>query len=135
MTETTSGIATPSDKVSSFLGRMHPMTRFLIVVAILELAATLVESVTLISRQTGSSVPLGELVALQVKSVSYALTFFGSAASVEFLFRIWDELKRGGPGVSRSAPGSFRQGRFAVVLRRQVGVGVDLDLARTGLVG
>ncbi len=82
-----------SDRLGSFFGRLHPMTRFLLVVCVLHLAATLVGAISYvggIGRQ-----PLGVvLIAEQARSVAYSLTYIGGAASVEFLFRIWDELKR-----------------------------------------
>jgi hypothetical protein len=82
----------PSDKLGSFFGRLHPMTRFLVVTVILYIAASLVGQIFPSSRFDGA--PLAIRISSWISSLAYGLTLFGGAATVEFLFRIWDELKR-----------------------------------------
>jgi hypothetical protein len=87
---------TPSESTFALIRRLHPMTRFLILVALLHLAATLVEAMIQLTHPSAAwaAVSLGQQLAVQVRAVTYSLTLLGGAASVEFLFRIWDELKR-----------------------------------------
>jgi len=86
-----------SDRLGGFLGRLHPVTQLLVVAAAVHLIATLVAagfnlaspSVSLQSR------PLGLRLAEHVRSICYSLALFGTPATVEFLFRIWNELRLG----------------------------------------
>jgi amino acid transporter len=82
-----------SDRLGSFFGRLHPITRFLLVVCVLHLIATLAVVVAHLPSYGGQ--PMRSIIiAEDMRSVAYSLTYIGGAASVEFLFRIWDELKR-----------------------------------------
>jgi hypothetical protein len=87
--------ASGSERVGGFLGGLHPITRFLVAIAVLHLVATIYTVAAglmepLLSSHPG---PLGSRLAEHARSIAYSLGFFGSAASVEFLFRIWSELK------------------------------------------
>jgi hypothetical protein len=96
MTEMVEGQPAGSDRTLSEFRRLHPMTKFLVVVTLLYLMATIMTSISYVVHPSPSwaAAPLSEHLALEAKSIAYALTLFGGAASVEFLFRIWDELKR-----------------------------------------
>jgi hypothetical protein len=66
-----------------------------VVAGIIHLIGDLLNIVTVIAKTTqlgyGAGVPL-ETVANWLGALGYSLTFFGSAAMVEFLVRIWREV-------------------------------------------
>jgi hypothetical protein len=88
----------PSDKLGSLLGRLHPMTRFLVVAVILYIAASVVREIYPTPHRYDEA-PLALKLTTWISALAYGLTLFAGPATVEFLFRIWDELKRARTGL------------------------------------
>jgi hypothetical protein len=76
--------------------KLHPVTWVVIGAAIAHLAGDLLSALVIYHRyvQAESGVSLAEVVATIVHALSYSTLFFGTAAMVEFLFRIWGELRQ-----------------------------------------
>jgi hypothetical protein len=91
MSDNLPGDASGSERVGGLFRRLHPVTRFLVGIAVLHLGATLF---TVGAGLMNPELPAtGGRLAEYARSIAYSLAFFGSAATVEFLFRIWSELK------------------------------------------
>ena len=101
MTEPTTPLTapSPSENLFGFFRRLHPMTRFLIAVTIVRLIADLIVSFSEYSGPRADfAVQQGlagivYILAAQTRNLTYSLAFLGSAATIEFMFRIWEELK------------------------------------------
>jgi hypothetical protein len=87
-----------SQSLIAFFRRLHPMTRFIVAVAVLHMAAEIV----IVWGDIASAWPSLDpemrrakllLFAQAIRSLSYPVLDLGTAATVEFLFRIWEELK------------------------------------------
>ncbi len=81
--------------------RLHKVTWLVVLAAALHLAGDTVLAISSLQRYfaggvtlAGRATTLAEVLAGIVHAYSYSLLFFGTAASVEFLFRIWDEVRR-----------------------------------------
>ncbi len=78
--------------------RLHPLTWLMILAALLHLAGDLVISIVhlanVFDRMGVRPQPLAIVLADIAHMFGYSLAFFGTAAMVEFLHRIWDELRR-----------------------------------------
>lgn len=92
----------PSDRLAESSGRVlvasrgwHPITKLIVLAGMIHLLGDIINVVTTIAKglQVGywTGVPL-ETVAAWLGTFGYSLTFFGTAASVEFLARIWREV-------------------------------------------
>lgn len=88
--------ASPSEFVLGFMRRLHPMTRFVVTVAVLHFTA----EAFIVWGQFGRIENYGErpldklLVAGEaLRNLIYPVLDLGTAATIEFLFRIWEELK------------------------------------------
>lgn len=85
----------PADRVAGFFGRLHPVTRIVAAAAIVSLFGDIVQLIGVISAlQQGSALaPLSQSISTFLNSLGYSIGFIGGAASVEYLFRIWREVK------------------------------------------
>jgi hypothetical protein len=97
-------LRSPSEAMRGWLStqRLHWMTWLLILAGALHLAADIVTSIADVARfftdqGYGSVAAPGrsgaEVVAATAARIGYSLEFFGTAAIVEFLARIWAELQ------------------------------------------
>ncbi|HEY5409864.1 MAG TPA: hypothetical protein VIJ94_03965 [Caulobacteraceae bacterium] len=75
--------------------RWHPVTWLLVIAGLLHLVGDIVMGAVLLTpgASGGSVKPLAENLAEILHMVGYSLLFFGTAATVEYLFRIWGELR------------------------------------------
>ncbi len=75
-------------------GGLHPVTRLVIVAALIQFLGVLLTGAATVLKQLqgGYGAVSLEAVAGVLSSTGYALTLFGGAATVEFLFRIWREV-------------------------------------------
>lgn len=95
----------PADRAAGFLGRLHPVTRVVAAAAIVSFCGDLMQVIGVVSAlaQGSAAQPLIPSIGALLTSVAYSLSFIGAAASVEYLFRIWREVRlmreRGGPNV------------------------------------
>ena len=88
----------PAERVGVLLGRLHPITRLIIAAGVLHLCGDLLAGVVSLLQyrdltMSGSEASLARVLADIAHSVAYGLSFFGTAATVEFLVRIWAEVK------------------------------------------
>ncbi len=88
----------PAERVGALLGRLHPITRLIIAAGVLHLCGDLLAGVTnlLQYRQiamTGGEGSLARVLSDIAHGVAYGLSFFGTAATVEYLVRIWAEVR------------------------------------------
>jgi hypothetical protein len=92
----------PSDRLAEQSGqlltaskRWHPITRLVVLAGVIHLVGDAFNIATVTAKTIqagyGAAVPL-ETVSNWLGAVGYSLTFFGSAAMVEFLVRIWREV-------------------------------------------
>jgi hypothetical protein len=103
--EPNAGSRTPSEKLGVVLGRLHWVTRLLLLAAAVHLVGD-IPTVTLFLKKARfggdeASWALGQAV----QAIGYSLTFIGGAASFEYLVLIWRELKLIRAAVDRSRPG------------------------------
>ncbi len=88
-------LAAETQRAVGGFGGLHLATKIVVVAALIHLLGDLIKagSVLMNPAQTDywSSVPL-ETVAGVLSALGYSLSFFGGAATVEFLFRIWREV-------------------------------------------
>jgi hypothetical protein len=98
MTEPNPIAPSASESLFGFLRRLHPMTRFIIAVAVLHLAG----EAAVVWRDLSHFNSYGEpgvnrldifVVAQEMRLLSLPFLDLGTAATIEFLFRIWEELK------------------------------------------
>lgn len=84
----------PADRATSFLGRLHPVTRVVVAAAIVSLCGDLLQAVGVIATlaQGAAAQPLIPSIGGLLTSFGYSISFIGAAASVEYLFRIWREI-------------------------------------------
>ena len=80
--------------------KLHRVTWVIVLAALLHLAGDIVYAIDDLSQflatgatASGRATNLPLVLAGIARSFGYSLIFFGSAATVEFLFRIWDELR------------------------------------------
>jgi hypothetical protein len=91
-------LESPSETARAWLAtrRWHPMTWLVVIAGVIHLVGDLVLSISDIGRQLGGALPnkpWAEVLAGIAHMVGLSLSYFGTAATVEFLFRIWDELR------------------------------------------
>lgn len=84
-----------AERVTGFFGRLHPVTRIVAAATLISLCGDIMQLVGLVSAYQLGSVtqPLSASIATLLTSFAYSLGFIGSAASVEYLFRIWREVR------------------------------------------
>jgi hypothetical protein len=92
----------PSEKLAAWMKdlHLHPVTWLLVAVAVLRLGADTVDTIadmhsyfSLGLDARGRSTTAAEMWAGIAHAYGYSLALFGTAATVEFLFRIWRELR------------------------------------------
>ena len=92
----------PSESLAGWMSglHLHRLTWLIVIAALLHLAGDTVYAISDLSTflATGQSeahrdTTLALVLAGIARSYGYSLVFFGSAATIEFLFRIWDELR------------------------------------------
>jgi len=88
----------PAERIGVLLGRLHPITRLIVAAGVLHLCGDLLAgAMNLLQYRdmvlTGSEASLARVLADIAHGVAYGLSFFGTAATVEFLVRIWGEVK------------------------------------------
>ncbi len=100
--QNTMGSGSPAESLWSWLTslKLHRLTWVIVLAALLHLAADIVYAIddltqflTLGASTSGRGTNLALVLAGIARSFGYSLIFFGTAATVEFLFRIWDELR------------------------------------------
>lgn len=98
-----SALRSPSDALFGwiFSQQLHKVTWIVVIAAVLHLVGDTVLAISSLQRYfasgvtaTGRATSLAEVLAGIVHAYSYSLLFFGTAATVEFLFRIWEEMRR-----------------------------------------
>ena len=79
---------------------MHPITVVLILAGVLSLLGSLADVAGRVGQITqelkeglAPPIPIGDLAALALSRTASSLSYIGTAATVEYLFRIWEELK------------------------------------------
>lgn len=89
-------LAEGSRRSLATFSRLHPVTRLVIAGGLIHLIADLMMGLSGVLRYLAQGLPWQGLsienLAWVLNSVGYSLTFFGVAAAVEFLFRIWREV-------------------------------------------
>ncbi len=92
----------PSESLAHWLValNLHRVTWLIVLAALLHLAGDVVYAVDDLTQfltkhvtATGHDTTLPVVLAGIARTFGYSLVFFGTAATVEFLFRIWDELR------------------------------------------
>ena len=88
----------PAERLGVLLGRLHPITRLIIVAGVLHLCGDLLSGVVnlLQYRQMamgGGEASLARVLSDLAHNLAYGLSFFGTAATVEYLVRIWVEVR------------------------------------------
>ena len=88
----------PAERLGDLLGRLHPITRLVIAAGVLHLCGDALSAGVILVKHyqmslIGGDDSLGKAMADIAHSLAYGLGFFGSAASIEYLFRIWVEVK------------------------------------------
>jgi uncharacterized membrane protein len=84
-----------SERLGGFLRRLHPLTQLLVIAVLVHLAASLATAIATLAFPTLAQLnrPLSLRLAEQARAIAYSILLFGTAATVEFLFRIWSELR------------------------------------------
>lgn len=103
MSERRSELAdSPSDALSAWMSglHLHRLTWLIVIAALLHLVGDTVYAVSdfatfIHTGQTDTHRDTNLVLVLAgiARTYGYSLTFFGTAAIVEYLFRIWDELR------------------------------------------
>jgi len=88
----------PAERIGALFGQWHPITRLIVVAGLLHLCGDLLSGATNLLQyrdmvMMGSQASLARVLADIAHGVAYGLSFFGTAATVEFLVRIWAEVK------------------------------------------
>ncbi|KSB90381.1 hypothetical protein AS593_10605 [Caulobacter vibrioides] len=85
----------PADHTLAFIRRLHPVTRIVAAAGIVSLCGDLMQVVGIVSafQQGAATQPLGGAIASVLTSFGYTIGYVGAAATVEYLFRIWSEVK------------------------------------------
>lgn len=78
------------------LKTLHPVTRLAIAAGLIHMVGELLTALSLVMRNINAGyswagIPLESLAGV-LTSFGYSLSFFATAATVEFLFRIWREV-------------------------------------------
>lgn len=102
MTETETLPPTPSEKTTAALGRLHLVTRLLVLAAVLHLVGDLPFVWRFVTAVQAGSELTFDALSQMVQAIGYSLTFIGGAASFEYVVRIWRELKLIRAAVDRS---------------------------------
>jgi len=86
----------PADRSASFLRRLHPVTRLIIAAGLLHLCGDIAAVLHLLWLHQNSMASEGETIAQTfangAHALAYTVSFFGTAATVEYMFRIWQEV-------------------------------------------
>jgi hypothetical protein len=89
--------AAPADRSSAFLRRLHPVTRLIVAAGLLHLCGDVVGGLhALWLQQNALAVAeqgsIAQLFSDGAHALAYTISFFGTAATVEYLFRIRREV-------------------------------------------
>jgi uncharacterized membrane protein len=95
MSQNGASAGSDSERLSGFLRRLHPLTQLLVVAVLVHLAASVVTAIATLALPTFAqqNQPFVVRLAQQAHGITYSILLFGTAATVEFLFRIWSELR------------------------------------------
>jgi hypothetical protein len=98
MTQADTSLTTPSDRTGLLIGNLHPLTRWLAIVVLLHLAATLIVSTGTLMHPSPAwaAYPPIEHIAAEAKSVALSLSLFTGPAVIEILLRILARLSTNG---------------------------------------
>lgn len=88
----------PAERIGVLFRRWHPITRLIVVAGVLHLCGDVLAGIMNLLQyrdmvMVGSEASLARVLADIAHGVAYGLSFFGTAATVEFLVRIWAEVK------------------------------------------
>lgn len=85
----------PADHAFAFIRRLHPVTRIVAAAGLVSFCGDLMQLVGIVSAfQHGAAAqPMGATIAGVLTSLGYSIGYVGAAATVEYLFRIWREVK------------------------------------------
>lgn len=85
----------PAERATGFLSRLHPVTRIVVAAAIISFCGDLMQVISVVSllAQGAAAQPLIPSIGGLLTSIGYSLGYVGAAASVEYLFRIWREVR------------------------------------------
>jgi hypothetical protein len=89
--------AAPADRSLAFLRRLHPVTRLIVAAGLLHLCGDVAGGLhALWLRQNAMALAdqgsIIQMVSNGAHALAYTISFFGTAATVEYLFRIWREV-------------------------------------------
>jgi len=88
--------ASASERLLGFIRSLHPVTRVIVAAGLIYLFGDIFTGLAVLSRYQQAGAPLFgaplDTIAAVAHAVGYSLGFFGTAASVEYLFRIWREV-------------------------------------------
>lgn len=87
----------PADRSLASLRRLHPVTRLIVAAGLLHLCGDVVAAFyALWLHQNAMAVAehgsIVQMLSNGAHGLAYTIGFFGTAASVEYLFRIWREV-------------------------------------------
>lgn len=89
-------VAQASRRSWAQLKGLHPVTRLAIAAGLIHMVGELLTAISIVQRSVSAGyswdgIPLESLAGV-LTSLGYSLSFFATAATVEFLFRIWREV-------------------------------------------
>jgi hypothetical protein len=88
--------AAPSERAMGFLRRLHPVTRLIVAAGVLHLCGDVISVLNVLwLQQNAYTTGQGSIVQMLsngAHALAYSVSFFGTAATVEYLFRIWREV-------------------------------------------
>lgn len=85
----------PADHVFAFVRRLHPVTRIVAAAGVVSLCGDVMQVIGIVSafEQGAQTQSLSAAIASVLTSFGYTIGYVGAAATVEYLFRIWREVK------------------------------------------
>lgn len=87
----------PADRSLAFLRRLHPVTRLIVAAGLLHLCGDVVGGLHVLwlrqnAMAMGNQASIVQMLSDGAHALAYTISFFGTAATVEYLFRIWREV-------------------------------------------
>ncbi len=87
-------LSSPGERLWSAMRRLHPVTVVLLAAMVVSLVADLFGLVSvLIAGRSSEPMQMAGYMTQVGRQLAYTAGYLGSAASVEYLFRIWREVK------------------------------------------
>ncbi|PVM90487.1 hypothetical protein DDF62_09570 [Caulobacter radicis] len=85
----------PADHAFALVRRLHPVTRIVAAAGVVSLCGDVMQAIGIVSalQQGAAAQPMGTTIAGFLTSLGYTIGYVGAAATVEYLFRIWREVK------------------------------------------